>query len=177
MNRGIAFALSLIAVASLSAQTRRAPRGAAAETPAQPVNQTMKQLVRGTEYAAASMMPQATLTAEHVLRSGGNAFDAIVAGQAVLGIVQPNMNGIGSDATLLIYDSFFLMIRRPPRSTLFPYTTLFRSLSRFATGCSISAPQRSPQAASPTSDRKSTRLNSSHLVISYAVFCLKKEKT
>ena len=88
MIRKIAFALSLVAVASLSAQT-----------------QTMKQLVRGTEYAAASMMPQATLTAEHVLRSGGNAFDAIVAGQAVLGIVQPNMNGIGSDATLLIYDA------------------------------------------------------------------------
>ncbi len=105
MNRGIALALSLVAVASLSAQSRRAPRGAAAETPAQPVNQTMKQLVRGTEYAAASMMPQATLTAEHVLRSGGNAFDAIVAGQAVLGIVQPNMNGVGSDATLLVYDA------------------------------------------------------------------------
>ena len=88
MNRKIASALSLVAVTSLSAQT-----------------QTMKQLVRGTEYAAASMMPQATLTAERVLRSGGNAFDAIVAGQAVLGVVQPNMNGIGSDATLLIYDA------------------------------------------------------------------------
>jgi gamma-glutamyltranspeptidase / glutathione hydrolase len=68
-------------------------------------NQTMKQLVRGTDYAAASMAPEATLTAEHVLHSGGNAFDAIVAGQAVLGVVQPNMNGVGSDATLLIYDS------------------------------------------------------------------------
>ncbi|HTX34694.1 MAG TPA: gamma-glutamyltransferase [Bryobacteraceae bacterium] len=65
----------------------------------------MKQLVRGTEYAVASMMPQASLTAEHVLRDGGNAFDAIVAGQAVLGVVQPNMNGMGSDATLLIYDA------------------------------------------------------------------------
>ena len=88
MIRRIALALSLVAVASLSAQT-----------------QTMKQLARGTEYAAASMMPQATLTAEHVLRSGGNAFDAIVAGQAVLGVVQPNLNGVGSDATLLIYDA------------------------------------------------------------------------
>src|SRR2546426_11515412 len=75
---------------------------------------------------------------------------------------------------------FFLMIRRPPRSTLFPYTTLFRS---------------DPNASFPlhhhpeeqitlvthgevelTADRKSTRLNSSHLVISYAVFCLKKKK-
>src|ERR1035441_6086959 len=88
MIRKTALALSLVAAASLSAQT-----------------QTMKQLARGTEYAAASMMPQAALTAEHVLRSGGNAFDAIVAGQAVLGVVQPNMNGIGSDATLLIYDA------------------------------------------------------------------------
>ena len=75
------------------------------ETPPRQPNQTMKQLARGTEYAVASMMPQATLTAEHVLRAGGNAFDAIVAGQAVLGVVQPNMNGMGSDATLLIYDA------------------------------------------------------------------------
>src|SRR5438874_2995635 len=83
---------------------------------------------------------------------------------------------------------FFLMIRRPPRSTLFPYTTLFRS--RFAAG------KRHPQTRSvllnPPSlrrrgrlrgscrrlfrDRKSTRLNSSHVEISYAVFCLKKKK-
>src|SRR3989454_5498629 len=79
---------------------------------------------------------------------------------------------------------FFLMIRRPPRSTLFPYTTLFRSQFapylflwgvqannndrvRFHGSCRIAGLQR---------DRKSTRLNSSHLVISYAVFCLKKKK-
>jgi gamma-glutamyltranspeptidase/glutathione hydrolase len=67
--------------------------------------QTMKQLARGTLYAAASMAPQATMAAEHMLRDGGNAFDAIVAGQAVLGLVQPNLNGMGSDATLLIYDA------------------------------------------------------------------------
>src|SRR5256885_5922414 len=75
------------------------------------------------------------------------------------------------------------MIRRPPRSTLFPYTTLFRSAHArehppFAAGrgadlkCSASA---SPRHQDPQ-DRKSTRLNSSHLVISYAVFCLKKKK-
>jgi gamma-glutamyltranspeptidase/glutathione hydrolase len=75
------------------------------DEPPRPAQQTMKQLVRGTQYAAASMAPQATLTAEHILREGGNAFDAIVAGQAVLGVVQPNLNGIGSDATLLIYDA------------------------------------------------------------------------
>src|ERR1039457_7502213 len=68
---------------------------------------------------------------------------------------------------------FFLMIRRPPRSTLFPYTTLFRSAtSRHA------CPSYGPWARVPStrSDRKSTRLNSSHLVISYAVFCLKNKK-
>src|SRR6516162_10409552 len=67
---------------------------------------------------------------------------------------------------------FFLMIRRPPRSTLFPYTTLFRSrCAGTATLCPGPAPSRRC-----TRDRKSTRLNSSHLVISYAVFCLKKKK-
>src|SRR5215204_7240996 len=66
---------------------------------------------------------------------------------------------------------FFLMIRRPPRSTLFPYTTLFRSpVGRPNCSC---APNR---CCWPTEDRKSTRLNSSHTVISYAVFCLKKKK-
>src|SRR5256885_9766974 len=93
---------------------------------------------------------------------------------------------------------FFLMIRRPPRSTLFPYTTLFRSMRLcqqvfavaiifFAT--SIAEPsqgsrflqhvQNSRQYTATifvSKDRKSTRLNSSHLVISYAVFCLKKKK-
>src|SRR5205807_9820234 len=73
---------------------------------------------------------------------------------------------------------FFLMIRRPPRSTLFPYTTLFRSrgaqLRRSKPhGLHASAEPREPADGQ---DRKSTRLNSSHLVISYAVFCLKKKK-
>src|ERR1039458_10713867 len=71
-------------------------------------------------------------------------------------------------------DVFFLMIRRPPRSTLFPYTTLFRShpLAR-----SLCRPHRSVCAGSVATaqDRKSTRLNSSHLGISYAGFCLKKK--
>src|SRR2546430_10845963 len=73
---------------------------------------------------------------------------------------------------------FFLMIRRPPRSTLFPYTTLFRSR---ATGAVAEGdgPQlaRAHAAQVPRpGDRKSTRLNSSHSQISYAVFCLKKKK-
>src|SRR5438034_11588579 len=80
---------------------------------------------------------------------------------------------------------FFLLIRRPPRSTLFPYTTLFRSLGRFRGSC-IAHPQlrRCIGELLPDwrgrdvghGDRKSTRLNSSHTVISYAVFCLKKKK-
>src|SRR5256885_16498448 len=75
---------------------------------------------------------------------------------------------------------FFLMIRRPPRSTLFPYTTLFRSwgthdhTQRATVENHRRRHHRHPRLARP--DRKSTRLNSSHLVISYAVFCLKKKK-
>src|SRR5438309_7755215 len=80
------------------------------------------------------------------------------------------------------------MIRRPPRSTLFPYTTLFRSLSAVAPSQNIAAHKdeqqsfeighRRPVVKHPVSneDRKSTRLNSSHSSISYAVFCLKKKK-
>src|SRR5947207_13834042 len=75
---------------------------------------------------------------------------------------------------------FFLMIRRPPRSTLFPYTTLFRS-SVLASGRSAREPpgemrRRRAIGSGAFRDRKSTRLNSSHTVISYAVFCLKKKK-
>src|SRR5579864_9569387 len=72
---------------------------------------------------------------------------------------------------------FFLMIRRPPRSTLFPYSTLFRSPppGRVARWSGPRTPSRRSQAREPP-DRKSTRLNSSHMSISYAVFCLKKKK-
>src|SRR5687768_18532569 len=89
---------------------------------------------------------------------------------------------------------FFLMIRRPPRSTLFPYTTLFRSIRRGAAQDSRARARRQQPARRlgrdrrlcggddggpvrlPQRDRKSTRLNSSHGYISYAVFCLKKKK-
>src|SRR2546429_3684178 len=88
---------------------------------------------------------------------------------------------------------FFLMIRRPPRSTLFPYTTLFRSrlfpLINEANGSGVvwavlnpaytrlAMQQLAPEVGQfPEADRKSTRLNSSHGYISYAVFCLKKKK-
>src|SRR5215208_8111811 len=66
---------------------------------------------------------------------------------------------------------FFLMIRRPPRSTLFPYTTLFRS-----THTTVNVPgEKDFHNTFVYVDRKSTRLNSSHVAISYAVFCLKKK--
>src|SRR3712207_8962150 len=91
---------------------------------------------------------------------------------------------------------FFLMIRRPPRSTLFPYTTLFRSIDRMRRdGHDVTEAERLlltlretlaawqdhrdeilRELARDTGDRKSTRLNSSHANISYAVFCLKKKK-
>src|SRR3712207_9389732 len=92
---------------------------------------------------------------------------------------------------------FFLMIRRPPRSTLFPYTTLFRSYATYTQWCQengeyqLSQKQLGPKLKDrgfrnqPSTggymawcgiDRKSTRLNSSHANISYAVFCLKKKK-
>lgn len=62
-------------------------------------------MIRGTQYAVVSMKPQASQTAENILRAGGNAFDAVVAGQAVLGLVDCPMNGVGSDAVLLVYDA------------------------------------------------------------------------
>jgi gamma-glutamyltranspeptidase / glutathione hydrolase len=108
MNRrtalGTLFSLpAAIAHAQDAARGRGARRdGAAAD--ARPAR-TMKTLARGTDYAVSSLMPQSSLTAEHVLRAGGNAFDAIVAGQAVLGVVQPSANGLGSDAQLLLYDA------------------------------------------------------------------------
>src|SRR5215510_16143643 len=68
---------------------------------------------------------------------------------------------------------FFLMIRRPPRSTLFPYTTLFRSGELHPAPLGDAVPG---EHVDGSSDRKSTRLNSSHVAISYAVFCLKKKK-
>src|SRR2546427_9256152 len=79
-----------------------------------------------------------------------------------------------------IFFFFFLMIRRPPRSTLFPYTTLFRSMLLAA---ELAPPRRVwahgyvqwSGAKMSKTDRKSTRLNSSHSQISYAVFCLKKK--
>src|SRR2546422_8525472 len=86
-------------------------------------------------------------------------------------------------STLTFFFFFFLMIRRPPRSTLFPYTTLFRSIrpADDAHDLRLQGQRAQDRAARRAGhqryrDRKSTRLNSSHGYISYAVFCLKKKK-
>src|SRR5258708_36352486 len=89
------------------------------------------------------------------------------------------------DFTLISWESlcfrislfFFLMIRRPPRSTLFPYTTLFRSQVLLFDNVLTGDYERlnADQTTGNYADRKSTRLNSSHQIISYAVFCLKKK--
>src|ERR1051325_2484237 len=79
--------------------------GQEGESDAAAANRTMRPVVRGQHFAAAAMKAEATRAAERILEKGGNAFDAIVAGQAVLGLVDPAMNGIGADATLLVYDA------------------------------------------------------------------------
>src|SRR5438876_1054294 len=66
-------------------------------------SRTFRPVVRGTQYAAASMKQEATRAAARILESGGNAFDAIVAGQAVLALVNPESNGLGADAVILVY--------------------------------------------------------------------------
>src|SRR6266478_6757519 len=77
---------------------------------------------------------------------------------------------------LYFFFFFFLMIRRPPRSTLFPYTTLFRSPHRPREVENLLIDDGPLLSPTRRGDRKSTRLNSSHSQISYAVFCLKKKK-
>ena len=79
--------------------------GQNAEDAPQPRNKTTRPAIRGTQYAVVSMKPQASQVAERILRAGGNAFDAVVAGQAVLGLVDFPMNGVGSDAVVLVYDA------------------------------------------------------------------------
>src|SRR5881628_182981 len=90
---GLVFFLPSMLPASL-AQDENENRGA-----------TMRPVIRGRNYAVASMKAEASLAAEKILRAGGNAFDAVVAGQAVLGLADAAGNGIGSDAVLLVYDA------------------------------------------------------------------------
>ena len=67
--------------------------------------QTRRPVIRGRQHAVASLKPEATQVAERILRAGGNAFDAAVAGQAVLSVVDAELNGIGGDAMVLVYDA------------------------------------------------------------------------
>jgi gamma-glutamyltranspeptidase/glutathione hydrolase len=75
------------------------------QQPPSVAKRTLKPLVLGRHYAVTSMMPHGTMAAQRILESGGNAFDAVVAGQAVLGVVEPAANGLGGDAMLLVYDA------------------------------------------------------------------------
>src|SRR5262249_41296189 len=79
--------------------------GKAQEQEERPSSRTMRPLIRGRYYAAASMKAEATRAADRILEAGGNAFDAIVAGQAALAVVDAASNGVGSDAVILIYDA------------------------------------------------------------------------
>jgi gamma-glutamyltranspeptidase/glutathione hydrolase len=98
--------LALVLVAGLAALEPAGPvHPLAAAAPAAKATPTLRPVLRGRDYAVASMQSEATLVAERVLRAGGNAFDAIVAGQAVLGLIQPASNGVGGDAMLLVYDA------------------------------------------------------------------------
>ena len=92
---GSALLLSLLVAPQLNAQEE-------AERSISP-SKTFRPVVRGTQYAAASMKQEATRAAARILESGGNAFDAIVAGQAVLALVNPESNGLGADAVILVY--------------------------------------------------------------------------
>src|SRR6266480_1688572 len=83
----------------------RSTMGQEGESETNGAARTTRPVVRGRHFAGASMKAEAARAAELILEKGGNAFDAIVAGQAVLGIVDAAMNGVGSDAVLLVYDS------------------------------------------------------------------------
>ncbi len=96
---------------------------------------TMRPIVRGRHFAVAAMKAEATRAAERILEKGGNAFDAIVAGQAVLGIVDAAMNGVGSDAVLLVYDA--KTTAASSRSTTHSCRGPCRAVSMRGTSCSI----------------------------------------
>jgi len=89
----ISFAFSIIMVSVLCAQTYN------------PSSQTMRPVIRGRHAAVASMKAEATEAARRILDAGGNAFDAAVAGQAALGVTDFSLNGVGSDAVLLVYNA------------------------------------------------------------------------
>src|SRR5438128_7252692 len=97
--------IQIALVSALMGSLAGATMGQEGESETNGAARTMRPIVRGRHFAVASMKAEATRAAERILEKGGNAFDAIVAGQAVLGIVDAAMNGIGSDAVLLVYDA------------------------------------------------------------------------
>ena len=105
--------LGLTFYINIGAQETTAPQGrtqdgrpAAQDDAAEQANaRTMRPVIRGRLFAAASMKLEATRAAERILEAGGNAFDAIVAGQAALAVSDAALNGVGSDAVILVYDS------------------------------------------------------------------------
>jgi len=90
-----ALLLNLLVAYQLNAQEKSDGRATS--------SRTFRPVVRGTQYAVSSMKQEATRAAARILESGGNAFDAIVAGQAVLALVNPESNGLGADAVILVY--------------------------------------------------------------------------
>ena len=100
----LALLVAVVYVFQTSAQQGQRPTRPS-DQDEQPTGETMRPVIRGTHAAVSSMKPEATRAAENILRAGGNAFDAAVAGQAVLALVDPASNGIGSDAEILIYDA------------------------------------------------------------------------
>ncbi len=101
--RAISFVVMLAAIAAGPARAQEEP-AAQAQTQPQPAR-TMRPVISGRLYAVSSMKPQSTEAAVRILEAGGNAFDAAVAGQAVLALVDPSLNGLGSDASTLVYDA------------------------------------------------------------------------
>src|SRR5438132_13558827 len=97
--------IQIALVGALMGSLAGATMGQEGESETAASNRTMRPIVRGQHFAVAAMKAEATRAAERILEKGGNAFDAIVAGQAVLGIVDAAMNGVGADATLLVYDT------------------------------------------------------------------------
>src|SRR5438309_704136 len=92
-------------VGALMGSLAGATMGQEGESETAAANRTMRPIVRGQHFSVAAMKAEATRADERILEKGGNAFDAIVAGQAVLGIVDAAMNGVGADAVLLVYDA------------------------------------------------------------------------
>jgi gamma-glutamyltranspeptidase len=103
--RWLAVLLVMVTIVLTVAAQNRGPGFERVEISDEASEPTRQPLVWGSRYAVSSMQAQASATAERVLQAGGNAFDAVVAGQAVLSVLEPENTGVGSDATLLVYDA------------------------------------------------------------------------